>query len=180
MEKRVFENPLIKDKVTVLKSADETNGEYLLVQVELAVGGGNNMHYHTTFDEIFVPVEGVLGIDLEKQKLRLSPGEEATAPLGKLHRFYNPGTSPIIFNVKITPASNRFLEGLSIGYGLAADGKTNKNGIPKSFDHLAVLLDHTDTRLTGFLSLIEPFILRRARRATKRGIKQQLIEQYCY
>lgn len=32
----VFHNPKVKDKVTVLKSADETKGEYILVEVELA------------------------------------------------------------------------------------------------------------------------------------------------
>lgn len=52
-----------------------------------------------------------------------------------------------------------------MGYGLADDGKTNDKGIPKKMDHLAVLMEHADTRLTGFLSLIEPWLLYRARGA---------------
>jgi quercetin dioxygenase-like cupin family protein len=180
MQKRVFENPLIKDKVTVLKTTSETNGKYILVEVELQPGGGNDMHYHTTFDEEFIAVEGVLGVDVEKATLRLHPGEQAIAPMNKLHRFYNPGATVIRFHVKIVPPKDNFLMGLSIGYGLAGDGLTSSKGIPKKFAHLALLLDLTDTRLPGLLSLFNPIIKSSARRARKKGIDKQLLERYWY
>jgi quercetin dioxygenase-like cupin family protein len=179
MQKRVFHNPKVKDKVTVLKTSEETNGDHLLVEVELAVGGGTPRHYHTTFNETFIPVEGVLGVDVGKQKLRLQGGETATANRNEIHRFYNPGNTPIRFQVRIFPAEKRFLESLCIGYGLADDGKTNNKGLPKNLDHMAVIIEHSDTRFPGFLSLIEPFLLRRARKARKRGVMKELIEQYC-
>lgn len=179
MKKRVFYNPKVKDKVTVLKTAGETGGDHILVEVELAANGGTPKHYHTTFNETFIPVEGILGVDVGKKKLRLQGKEIATAHKNEIHRFYNPGKTPIKFRVKIFPAENRFLESLCIGYGLADDGKTNNKGIPKKFDHLAVLMEHADSRFTGFLSLIEPFLLRRARKARERGVMQELIEQYC-
>lgn len=178
MKIRVFENSLIKDKVTVLKTSEETNGEYLLVEVELKVGGGNIMHYHTSFMEEFTAVEGVLGVDLGKEKLRLHPGQQAIAGLNDVHRFYNPGDSTIRFHVKIAPARERFLHCLCIGYGLANDGKVNKKGIPKSFDHLAILMDLSDTRFPGFLSLISPILLRRAKRARRKGVDKELMERY--
>ena len=177
--KRVFYNPGVKDKVTVLKTADETNNDHILVEVELAAGGGTPKHYHTTYNETFIPIEGVLGVDVGKKKLRLQGKETATANRKEVHRFYNPGTTPIRFQVKIFPAENRFLESLCIGYGLADDGKTNDKGIPKKFDHLAVLMEHADSRFTGFLSLVEPFLLRRARKARARGVMKELLEQYC-
>ena len=180
MKQRVFENPLIKDKVTVLASSTETNGQYVLVEVELQPGGGNDMHYHTTFTEEFTAVEGVLGIDAGKQKLRLQPGESASAAINQLHRFYNPGDEVIRFHVKIEPAKDSFLQGLSIGYGLASDGLTNKKGIPKSIDHLALLLNLTDTRLPGLLSLINPIVRSRARRAQKKGVEKMLLEKYWF
>jgi quercetin dioxygenase-like cupin family protein len=178
MKKRVFENPLIKDKVTVLKTTSETNGQYLLVEVELQPGGGNDMHYHTTFNEEFTAVEGMLGIDVGNKKLRLQPGDQAIAPVNQLHRFYNPGKEVIRFHVKIFPPKDNFLKGLSIGYGLASDGLTSKKGIPKKFAHLALLLDLTDTRLPGLLSLLNPVIKRGARRARQKGIDKELIERY--
>jgi quercetin dioxygenase-like cupin family protein len=178
MKKRVFENPLIKDKVTVLKTTSESNGQYVLVEVELLPGGGNDMHYHTTFNEEFTAVEGVLGVAIGKKQLRLHPGEKAIAPIRQLHRFYNPGRETIRFHVKLIPPKDNFLKGLSIGYGLAADGLTSKKGIPKNFAHLALLLDLTDTRLPGWLSLLNPIIKSSARRARKKGIDKLLIEKY--
>lgn len=177
--RRVFYNPKVKDKVTVLKSADETKGEYILVEVELAPGGGTPKHYHTSFDETFIPVEGTVGIDVGKKKFHLKGTEMATAKRNDIHRFYNPGDTTIRFNVRISPAQNRFLESLCIGYGLADDGMTNDKGIPKKFDHLAVLMEHADSRFTGFLSLIEPVLLRRAKKARQKGVLEKLIDQYC-
>jgi quercetin dioxygenase-like cupin family protein len=179
MERRVFYNPKVKDKVTVLKTAGETGGDHILVEVELAPGGGTPKHYHTTFDETFVAIEGTVGIALGKNKLLLNHGQQATAKRNEVHRFFNPGTDKIRFHVKISPAENRFLESLCIGYGLADDGLANNKGIPKKFDHLAVLLEHSDSRFPGFLSLIEPILLRRAKKAREKGVLNDLIRQYC-
>ena len=179
MNKKVFENPLIKDRVTVLESAEETGGDYLLLQVELEAGGGNAWHYHTSFAEEFTAVEGTLGIGVNKKQVLLKPGQKAVAHIGQVHRFYNPGREKILFHVKLVPGNTGFLQTLGIAYGLAADGLTNKKGIPKKLDHLACVWELSDTRLTGFLSLITPFLLRRAKRARKKGIQKMLLEKYC-
>jgi Mannose-6-phosphate isomerase len=100
MHKRVFTNPKIKDKVTVLKTADETNGDHILVEVELAPGGGTPRHYHTTFDETFIPVEGVLGVDVGKKQYRLQGADFAIAHCNQMHRFYNPGKNANSFSGK--------------------------------------------------------------------------------
>jgi len=176
---RTITHPLIGDVVTFVETAAETNGAYLLVEVELAPAGGNGLHYHTSFDEEFYPLEGTLGVDVEKQKLRIQPGEKAIAVKNTLHRFYNPGTTPIRFQVKIMPGQTRFIESLAIGYGLAGDGLTNKKGIPKKMDHLAICLELSDTRFTGILALLEKYLLRRAKKARKKGVYKALHEKYC-
>jgi quercetin dioxygenase-like cupin family protein len=180
MQKRVFYNPKVKDKVTVLRTADETNNDHILVEVELAPGGGTPKHYHTSYNETFIPVEGVLGVDVGRKSFRLEKEQLATANKNEIHRFYNPGKETIRFQVKISPAENRFLESLCIGYGLADDGLTNDKGIPKKFDHLAVLMEHADSRFTGFLALIQPFILKRAKKAREKGVMKDLLEKYCH
>jgi quercetin dioxygenase-like cupin family protein len=178
MEKRVYENPLIKDKVTFLKTSRETNGAYTLVEVELAVGGGNGLHAHNSFSEEFIPLQGSLGVDVEKEKITIDPGQTAIAPIGSWHRFYNPGNTVIRFQVKLIPGSEGFENGLKIAYGLAGDGKTNKKGVPKSFTHIAVLTTLTDTILPGFLSLIQPILNRKGRKAMNNGIVKELINKY--
>lgn len=179
MDNRTFENPLIKDKVRILESTSETNGEYLLLEIELAPGGGNNLHYHLNFDEEFTAIEGSLGIEKKHGKIILREGESATAYKQELHRFFNPGKEPITFQVRLTPGHMGFENGLRIAYGLARDGKTNRNGIPKKIDHLAVILDMTDTRLTGLISVIEPWLLKRAKKALDKGIQRELLTAYC-
>src|SRR5689334_2058514 len=47
---------------TFVKTSNETNGAYELVQVELEPNGGNDWHYHKTFAEQFTVVEGQVRI----------------------------------------------------------------------------------------------------------------------
>src|SRR5262245_20393664 len=145
MERRVFSNPHVKDKVTFLRTSKETDGKYTLLEVELGPGGGTPLHAHTSFDEEFTAVDGVLGIIVNKDRVYLRSGKSAVAPVGKFHRFYNPGKKPIRFMVKISPSCEGFEHSLKIGYGLAEDGQSNKKGIPKSFTHVALLTTMADT-----------------------------------
>jgi SNF2 family DNA or RNA helicase len=39
-------------------------------------------------------------------------------------------------------------------------------------------MDLSDTRFPGFLSLISPFILRRAKRARRKGVDKELMKKY--
>ncbi|EMR01951.1 cupin domain-containing protein [Cesiribacter andamanensis] len=127
--------------IEVLQSASETGGKLLVVEVLLAPKGGNDLHYHTTFEEEFSVQQGVLGVQLEKEVLHLRPGQTATAPRHKLHRFFNPSdTEAVRFMVRITPP-RQFEACLRIAHGLANDGKTTSKGIPKSLWHLALLFE---------------------------------------
>lgn len=177
---RTIENPLIRDKVTFIETAAESQGKLTLVQVELAPNGGNDLHYHKTFDETFTALEGVLGIQLGEQILHLKKGESATAPAGALHRFFNPSASEkVIFNVLLQPGSVGFETTLQVAYGLARDGRTNKKGIPKSLYHMALIIQWSDTNIPGIFTLIEPAMRWLARRAVKKGIDKALVAEYC-
>jgi quercetin dioxygenase-like cupin family protein len=179
MEKRVFINPKVKDKVTLLETSKETGGTHTLLEVELAPGGGTPPHYHGSFIEEFTAVEGVLGVMLHKRDLLLNPGQQATVERHALHRFFNPGRETIRFHVRIVPGSERFENSLKIGYGLAVDGFVNNKGVPNKLDHISLLLELSDTRLPGFLSFIQPYLKRRAKSARKRGVDTELFAKYC-
>lgn len=146
---RTIKHPLIGDVVTFVETAAETNGAYLLVEVELAPAGGNGLHYHTTFAEHFEAVKGILGVQLGKQELMLKPGETFSVAEHLHHRFFNPDPkNKILFKVKITPP-RYFEQTLRIAYGLANDGKVNSKGIPKSIWHMAILFVKGETYLPG-------------------------------
>lgn len=179
MKKRVFENSIIKDRVMLVESSNETGGAYTLIEVELHPGSGNQLHYHTKVAKKFTAIKGELVLVMGRKQVHLQAGGALTVPADKLHRFYNPGESPIIFQVKLTPGNEQFEHGLAITYGLAEDGKLNKKGIPKNLDHRALLMSFTDTAIPGFYSLIEPILKWRAEMAMKRGLHLELIKRYC-
>jgi mannose-6-phosphate isomerase-like protein (cupin superfamily) len=143
-----LKNPLIKDEVTILESAAETGGVYGLLEVKLHAGGGNALHYHTTFSEHFEVISGILSVQVKDQMHQLRPGEAFTVPPRIAHRFFNETSASVIFRCTIRPARN-FEKALRIGYGLAADGKTTKKGLPKNFWHAILLFHFSETYLHG-------------------------------
>ena len=72
-----------------------------------------------------------------------------------------------------------FEQGLVIAYGLAREGRVNKNGIPKRLDHLALLMSLTDTGIPGLFSFIQPFMKWRGDKAIKNGVHHELLKRYC-
>ena len=141
---RTVRNPLINDEVTFLRTARETNGEYTFVRVVLAPGGGNELHFHTTYAEEFETIEGELTIECDGQTVQLGPGERVSAPIRSRHLFANRSDRPVTFLALIRPARH-FEETIRIVYGLARDGKVNAAGLPKNPLHLGLIFEIGDT-----------------------------------
>lgn len=176
---RTIVNPMIKDKVTFLETAAETGGKFTLIQIELEPKGGNDLHYHKTFDETFIVQEGVLGVEVDNQILQLKEGESATVQMGQLHRFFNPSaTEKVVFNVLIEPGSSGFEKVVQIVYGLAADGRTSSDSTPKNMYHMALIVEWSDTNAPGFFTLIAPILKWLAKRAIRKGIDRELTDKY--
>ncbi|MEJ8801849.1 cupin domain-containing protein [Pontibacter sp. H249] len=171
-------NPLSKDRVTFLMSGEETNGEYVLVKVELAPKGGNALHYHTTFTEEFEVLEGTLSIELEKEVISIREGEKAVAPLNKLHRFFNQDENcSCTFLVTIRPA-RQFEQMLRIAYGLINDGLTNSKGIPKSIWHMALMFHMGESYLPGIPLRLQVWLAGLLSTEARRRGKHKELEKY--
>lgn len=177
MERKIY-NPIQKDQVIFLKTHADTNGEYTLVEVELADGGGVGLHYHKTYSEKFDCLEGEVQIQLGKTIHTLKPGQSATAESNINHLFRNRSGKVCKFLVELRPASRGFEQSLQIGYGLAADGLCKPNGFPKDKLALSWLFDISESNLPGWMSLFEVILRRQAKRARKKGIDRKLIEKY--
>lgn len=176
--RRIY-SPVQKDAATFLETSAATNGRRTLLEIELAPGGGNSLHYHTTFVERFEVLEGELHLQLGKTIQTLHPTQAAVVPINTLHRFFNPTNQMTRFLVEFQPGHTGMEQILQIVYGLAADGKTNQRGIPTNLYHLAVILTLGDTGITGPLGLLRPVFGLLAARARKLGIEQELIQRYC-
>ncbi len=175
---RRIHNPVQKDTVTFLKTSDDTNGEYTLVEVELADGGGVGLHYHKTYSEKFDCVENEVQIKLGKSIYTLKPGETATAKPTVNHFFRNRSGKQCKFRVELRPASKGFEQSLQIGYGLARDGKTDKKGFPKDRLALAWLFDISESNLPGWMSIFEFILRKQAKKARAKGIDTKLMAEY--
>jgi quercetin dioxygenase-like cupin family protein len=177
MERKIY-NPIQKDTVVFLKTHADTGGEYTLVEVELANGGGVGLHYHKTYSEKFTCLDGEVQVQLNKAVTTLHPGESATANPMINHLFRNRSAKPCRFRVELRPASRGFEESLQIGYGLASDGLCKKNGFPKDKLALAWLFDISESNLPGWMSIFEFILRRQAKKAEKSGVDKRLRNIY--
>ena len=121
-------NPIQKDTATFLKTAAKTNGASSLLEIEVAPGGDNGLHYHTTFAEQFTVISGAFGVQVGKEIRRSEAGESAVAPAGTLHRWFNTSQQPATVRVELRPGHTGFERVLQIVYGVACDGLTTKDG----------------------------------------------------
>jgi quercetin dioxygenase-like cupin family protein len=175
---RTIYHPIQRDRVTFLKTASETGGALTLVEVELASGGGNDLHYHLSYTERFSPIVGELGVQIGREQRRLRPGESALVERGVVHRFYNPTQETIRFYVELAPGSAGFEQTLYVGYGLACDEHVSASGVPKDLLALGLLTVWSDTRLVGPLALLNPLFGLLARIARWRGVDAALLARY--
>ncbi len=176
---RRYYHPLQKDYATFLETSEETGGDRTLIEVEVAPGGGNDTHFHKTYEEHFEVIEGSLEVLVGGETRTLRPGEKAVAGKNVLHRFRNPTDTPTRFLVELRPGHAGFEKALKAGYGLAADGLTGSNGAPKNPYHLAVLLEWSEIRMPGIFTVAEPLFRLLAKRARRKGIDARLENLYC-
>lgn len=106
---------------------------------------GAPLHYHANFVESFEVIEGRLemSVNSERERQTLAPGSRIDVPKGILHSFRNPHPVPVTFVTEVRPAVE-FEKFVRAMYGLANDGKTNREGMPTNFLHLALTLDFAD------------------------------------
>jgi len=176
---RTIVNPVIQDRVTFIETSKETGGAYTSVSVRLMPGGGTPLHFHKILTETFTVSAGVLGLQAGKEARYLQAEDTFTVRPGTIHRFFNPGNEPVVFQTLITPGCEGFERSLRILYGLATDGLTNKKAMPRSLTHLAIIAHISDMHSPGLLSMLAPLMRRLTRKAQQSGEMEALISRYC-
>jgi mannose-6-phosphate isomerase-like protein (cupin superfamily) len=177
--KRTIVNPIIKDIATFVQTAKESESKVSEIEIVVMPGGGNILHYHKTYSETFIAVEGDLGVKLKDGIKILKPGERYRVKPMELHAFFNPTGRPVKFKVLIEPGHEGFENSLRILYGLAADGLTDRKSLPKNLTHTALLLNMSDMNAPGLLTWIFPFLQWIAKGEKAKREKQRLLQQYC-
>jgi len=144
----VIENPVTGERLIFRETSRETNGEAVVVETFVKPDGFvAAAHVHPQQEERFVILRGTVGFRLGREKMVAGPGQEVTVPAGTAHKFWNAGEDEAHFVCEVRPAL-QFEQLIETMFGLAADGKTNRKGMPNPL-RLAVIARHhfDDVRL---------------------------------
>jgi quercetin dioxygenase-like cupin family protein len=140
----IIENPVTGERIEFLRTARETGGE--LVEIEVTVqpnGFVAAAHLHPMQDERFEILEGAIEFRLEKQTIAAGPGDVFLVAAGTPHRFRNTGDTPARFRTEVRPAL-QFEQLIETMFSLAADGKTNRKGMPNPLRLAVIARAHFD------------------------------------
>jgi quercetin dioxygenase-like cupin family protein len=132
-------NPVQQDRIIWRRTARETGGELLGADLIVSPRGGNPLHVHPLQEEHFRAVSGTFGVQVGDEQRWLQEGEGAFVPPGIPHRWWNDSDNEEArVSVELRPALNSevFFETL---YGLARDGRTDRNGAPNLLQQAVAL-----------------------------------------
>jgi mannose-6-phosphate isomerase-like protein (cupin superfamily) len=140
-----IENPVTGERIVFRKTSQETGGQAVVSETYVQPNGFvAAAHVHPSQDERFEVLAGSVGFRIEGKNLVAGPGERITVPAGTPHKFWNAGEDVAHFVCEVRPAL-QFESLLETMFALAADGKTNRKGMPNPL-HLAVIAQaHFDT-----------------------------------
>lgn len=115
----------------VLRGDEDGSGKSVLVHLTVRAGGAvAGEHIHPSIDERFEVISGTLGVRIDGEGGRLTPGEHAFAGAGVPHNWWNAGADNAEVVVEVSPPDPRFAQMIATMFGLANDGKCNSKGMP--------------------------------------------------
>jgi quercetin dioxygenase-like cupin family protein len=140
-----LENPVTGEVLVFHRTSAETNGESVLVETIVRPHGFvAAAHVHPFQTERFEVLAGVLGIRVGDEEILAGPGDVAVVPPGTPHRFWNAGAAEARFLAEVRPAL-QFESLIETMFTLAAQGKTNRKGLPNPLRLAVIAKAHFDT-----------------------------------
>ena len=143
-----IENPVTGERIVFHKTSRETNGELVVLECFVQPGGRvSAAHVHPHQSERFEILGGTVGFRLDGRQIEAGAGSRILIPARTRHQFWNAGNEEAHFVCEVRPAL-QFEALLETMFALAADGKTNRKGMPNPL-RLAVIARHhfDDVRL---------------------------------
>jgi quercetin dioxygenase-like cupin family protein len=145
---QVLENELSGERITFRKTAADTNGELLAIDLELTPDGHvPGMHVHPVQEERFEVVKGTMRFKKGRKKVVAKAGDVVVVPPGIRHKFANGGDEEAHVRVEIRPAL-RMEELFETAVALGKEGRTTRKGMPKPLD-LALFVREFEQEVQG-------------------------------
>jgi len=140
-----LENPVTGEVLIFHRTSRESEGESVLIETIVRRGGFvAEAHVHPHQTERFEVLEGTLGLRVGRDELTAGPGDTATVEPGTRHRFWNAGEDDVRFMCEVSPALE-FESLIETMFTLAAEGKTNRKGLPNPLRLAVIARAHFDT-----------------------------------
>ena len=141
----MLENPVTGERLIFHRTSRETNGESVLVETIVRPDGFvAAAHVHPNQSERFEVLEGLLRLRVGDTDVLARPGDVATVSPGTPHRFWNAGETDVRFLCEVRPALG-FESLIETMFTLAAEGRTNRRGLPNPLRLAVIARAHFDT-----------------------------------
>ena len=139
-----IENPITGERLIFHETSSENGGTRVVFETIVKPGGFvAAAHVHPYQTEHFEVLEGTLGMRRGKEELELQADQDVVVERNEAHKFWNAGDEDVRFRCTVTPAL-QFERLIATMYSLAADGKTNKKGMPNPVRLAAIARHHFD------------------------------------
>jgi quercetin dioxygenase-like cupin family protein len=139
----IVHDPARRQRYCFRRTAADTNGEMLQVEVWATRGANVPPHVHPSQEERFEVLAGAVTFWVDGERRPATAGDTVSAPPGSVHAFENKGDEAHLM-VEVRPALD-LQEFLEAAAGLSRARKITPRGIPKSpraLLQLAVLARH--------------------------------------
>ena len=138
-------NPITGERLVFRKTSRETGGQAVVIETFVQPNGFvAAAHVHPSQEERFEILRGSVGFKVGRKKLVAGPGQRLTVPAGTPHKFWNAGDDEAHFVCEVRPAL-QFESLIETMFSLAADGKTNRKGMPNPLRLAVIANAHFDT-----------------------------------
>ena len=141
-DERPLIHPVTGERIVFRQRSRDTNGELLEMNLFLAPKGFiAAAHVHPNQEERFEIAGAPVTFKVAGKERLYQPGEVVVVPPGTPHVWWNPGTEEAATLVQFRPALNTetFFETF---FGLAADGKVGRNGLPNPMQMLLLAREY--------------------------------------
>jgi len=140
-----IENPVTGERLVFRKTSRETGGQAVVIETFVQPNGFvAAAHVHPSQEERFEILRGSVGFKIGRKKLVAGPGQRLSVPAGTPHKFWNAGDDVAHFVCEVRPAL-QFERLIETMFSLAADGKTNRKGMPNLLRLAVIANAHFDT-----------------------------------
>ncbi|GGP65877.1 MULTISPECIES: cupin domain-containing protein [Streptomyces] len=143
-----YYNPLCREKLVIRTPAASTKGERAVMDMYVEPGGfAAGYHTHPYSSERFILVRGELRVHVAGRDIVLDKlGQSVLVPPGTVHRWFaHSETEETFVVVELNNRADRFEQLICRQlFGLAQDGKTNKEGRPNMLQSAVTMSEFSD------------------------------------